>query len=366
MALDQLRALLGPQTWRSSRCSPARRSSRTTSTSSMASSSRSTASCKEIETGEIDYQSLQAGGDEYTQPIVRLVDALLVDAVKRGASDIHFEPEYAFLRIRYRIDGVLRADPQPAQDLLARHRRAAQGDQRHEHRRDARAAGRAAVAHPERPADRLPRLRPADDPRREHRAARARPRKVASSPRAHGPAAETLSDAASSCSPGPRASSSSPARPAAARPPRSTRCSAQSTTSRQHHDPGGPGRVPGDDDAPDLGQRGRAKLDFANGIRSMMRQDPDIILVGEVRDQDTAEMAFRAAMTGHQVFTTLHTNSALGAFPAAARHRHPARHHGRQHHRRHRAAPGARALPALPRGLRALAEERGVLGVCTR
>jgi type II secretory ATPase GspE/PulE/Tfp pilus assembly ATPase PilB-like protein len=47
----------------------------------------------------------------------------------------------------------------------------------------------------------------------------------------------------------------------------------------------------------------------------MMRQDPDIILVGEVRDHDTAEMAFRAAMTGHQVFTTLHTNSALGSFP---------------------------------------------------
>ena len=46
-----------------------------------------------------------------------------------------------------------------------------------------------------------------------------------------------------------------------------------------------------------------------------MRQDPDIILVGEMRDHDTAEMAFRAAMTGHQVFTTLHTNSALGAFP---------------------------------------------------
>jgi general secretion pathway protein E/type IV pilus assembly protein PilB len=56
-------------------------------------------------------------------------------------------------------------------------------------------------------------------------------------------------------------------------------------------------------------------MDFANGIRSIMRQDPDIILVGEVRDKETAEMAFRAAMTGHQVFTTLHTNSALGAFP---------------------------------------------------
>ena len=57
------------------------------------------------------------------------------------------------------------------------------------------------------------------------------------------------------------------------------------------------------------------KLDFANGIRSMMRQDPDVILVGEIRDEETAEMAFRAAMTGHQVFSTLHTNSALGAIP---------------------------------------------------
>src|SRR3954453_18477387 len=62
---------------------------------------------REIETGEIDYQSLQQTGEEYTQPVVRLVGALLMDAVKRGASDIHFEPEYAFLRIRYRIDGVL-------------------------------------------------------------------------------------------------------------------------------------------------------------------------------------------------------------------------------------------------------------------
>jgi type IV pilus assembly protein PilB len=47
----------------------------------------------------------------------------------------------------------------------------------------------------------------------------------------------------------------------------------------------------------------------------MMRQDPDIILVGEIRDHITAEMAFRAAMTGHQVFSTLHTNSAAGAIP---------------------------------------------------
>jgi type II secretory ATPase GspE/PulE/Tfp pilus assembly ATPase PilB-like protein len=46
-----------------------------------------------------------------------------------------------------------------------------------------------------------------------------------------------------------------------------------------------------------------------------MRQDPDVILVGEIRDQETAEMAFRAAMTGHQVYSTLHTNSSIGAIP---------------------------------------------------
>jgi Tfp pilus assembly pilus retraction ATPase PilT len=54
------------------------------------------------------------------------------------------------------------------------------------------------------------------------------------------------------------------------------------------------------------------KLDFSGGIRSLMRQDPDIILVGEIRDADTATQALRAAMTGHLVFSTLHPNSALG------------------------------------------------------
>jgi type II secretory ATPase GspE/PulE/Tfp pilus assembly ATPase PilB-like protein len=56
-------------------------------------------------------------------------------------------------------------------------------------------------------------------------------------------------------------------------------------------------------------------MDFVTGIKSLMRQDPDIIFVGEVRDEATANMAMRAAMTGHRVFTTLHTNDAIGAIP---------------------------------------------------
>ena len=54
-------------------------------------------------------------------------------------------------------------------------------------------------------------------------------------------------------------------------------------------------------------------MDFAEGVRSILRQDPDIILIGEIRDSPTAQMALRASMTGHQVFSTLHTNDALGA-----------------------------------------------------
>jgi len=53
-------------------------------------------------------------------------------------------------------------------------------------------------------------------------------------------------------------------------------------------------------------------LTFAAGLRSLLRQDPDIIMVGEVRDAETAELAINAALTGHLVFSTLHTNDASG------------------------------------------------------
>ncbi|PZQ43388.1 MAG: type II secretion system protein E, partial [Micavibrio aeruginosavorus] len=56
-------------------------------------------------------------------------------------------------------------------------------------------------------------------------------------------------------------------------------------------------------------------LEFGDGIRSMLRQDPDIIFIGEIRDKTTATMALQAAMTGHQVYTTLHTNDSFGAMP---------------------------------------------------
>ncbi len=62
-----------------------------------------------------------------------------------------------------------------------------------------------------------------------------------------------------------------------------------------------------------VGVNVKAGMTFAAGLRSILRQDPDIILVGEVRDHETAELAIKAAMTGHLVLTTLHTNSAVAA-----------------------------------------------------
>ncbi len=56
-------------------------------------------------------------------------------------------------------------------------------------------------------------------------------------------------------------------------------------------------------------------LTFANGLRSILRQDPDVVMVGEIRDKETAQLAVQASLTGHLVFSTLHTNSAAGILP---------------------------------------------------
>ncbi len=57
----------------------------------------------------------------------------------------------------------------------------------------------------------------------------------------------------------------------------------------------------------------KAGMTFASGLRSILRQDPDVIMVGEIRDRETAEIAIQAALTGHRVLSTLHTNDSAGA-----------------------------------------------------
>ena len=57
----------------------------------------------------------------------------------------------------------------------------------------------------------------------------------------------------------------------------------------------------------------RVEMTFARGLRAILRQDPDVVMVGEIRDLETAEIAVQASLTGHLVLSTLHTNTAAGA-----------------------------------------------------
>ncbi|MBC7755788.1 MAG: Flp pilus assembly complex ATPase component TadA [Bdellovibrio sp.] len=269
---------------------------------------------REIETGEIDYQSLTADGDEYTQPVVRLVGALLMDAVKRGASDIHFEPEFAFLRIRYRIDGVL-------QQVRSLHKSYWPG-----------IAVRLKVISG---MDIAETRAPQDGRLNMNLCGRPIDFRVSAHPTIHGEnIVLRVLDRERSIIPlermGLRTSTLEQLQLMMTRPEgilivTGPTGSGKTTTlysllSHQNTEAVNIMTLEDPVEYPVSQMRQTSvaevnKVDFANGIRSIMRQDPDIILVGEVRDADTATMAFRAAMTGHQVFTTLHTNSALGAFP---------------------------------------------------
>ena len=269
---------------------------------------------QEIETGEIDYHSLEAETDEYSQPVVRLVNALLSDAVKREASDVHFEPEHEFLRIRYRIDGVLRQIRSLHRNYwsaIAVRLKVMAGMNIAEMR--APQDGRISLSVSGRPVD----------------------FRVSSLPTTHGEnIVLRVLDRQKGIVPlewlGLHEDALATLRLMMARPegiilvtgPTGSGKTTTLYSMLNHLNSEGVNIMTLEDPVEypmemirQSSVNDAVRLDFANGIRSMMRQDPDIILVGEIRDGDTAEMAFRAAMTGHQVFSTLHTNSAIGAVP---------------------------------------------------
>jgi general secretion pathway protein E/type IV pilus assembly protein PilB len=268
----------------------------------------------EIETGEIDYQSLQASGDEYSQPVVRLIAALLADAVERGASDIHFEPEQNFLRIRYRIDGVLRQIRSlhktywPAMAVRIK------------------VMSKMNIAETRAPQDGRISL---------SLTGRQVDFRVASQVTTHGEnIVLRILDRQKGIVPldglGLAPEQLAMLKKMIVRPEgiilvTGPTGSGKTTTlysilNHINHDGVNIMTLEDPVEYPmtlirQTSVNEAAKLDFANGIRSLMRQDPDVILVGEIRDEDTATMALRAAMTGHQVYSTLHSNSAMGAVP---------------------------------------------------
>ena len=270
----------------------------------------------EIETGirDKDADSILNGSETgYVNPTVRLIDALLIDAIKSGASDIHLEPEGAFLRLRYRIDGQMQQVRSFHRDywsaMLVRIKIIS--DMNIAETRTPQ-DGRISFTFMGRDVD----------------------FRVATQPTVHGEnVVMRLLDKTKALLPldslGFTEHNSQLLKKMLKRPEGIIIVTG----------PTGSGKTttlysilnyinsidvnimtledPVEYQLPLIRQTNvkEGVMDFLSGIKSLMRQDPDIIFIGEVRDEETALMAVRAAMTGHQVFTTLHTNDALGAIP---------------------------------------------------
>jgi type IV pilus assembly protein PilB len=256
-------------------------------------------------------EDLSASGTD-SAPIVRLVDVILADAVRARASDVHVEPQAGELRIRYRVDGLLRdvmTVPRNATAAAVSRIKIVSGLDIAERRRpqDGRAKLSVDGYTVEARVSTLPTLHG------EKVVIRLLPRaenvplltKTGMTP----PQLETLGASLTQTQglvliTGPTGSGKTNTLYAAIQqvstPDRNivtledpVEVQVAGITQVQVHE--------------------RSGMTFARGLRSVLRQDPDIVLVGEVRDQETAELALQASLTGHLVLTTLHTNDAVSA-----------------------------------------------------
>jgi len=247
-------------------------------------------------------------------PTVRMVDAILADAVRAGASDVHIEQQRSAVRIRYRVDGLLRdlvALPKSVgRSLTARVKVVAGMD----------------IAERRVPQDGRLRIR-VDDVYVDAR--------VSSLPSIHGekvvvrllPSADSVRDLGElGLDDGQRE-----ALVGALTAPQGlvlitgpTGAGKTLTLYAAMNQTLNPERNvvtledPVEIELPGITQVAiddKTGMTFARGLRALLRQDPDVVLVGEVRDVETAELALRAALTGHLVLTTLHTNDAVAALP---------------------------------------------------
>jgi len=245
-------------------------------------------------------------------PVSQFVNLLMLDAVKRRASDIHFEPSENRLGIRFRIDGVLYDEPSPPKSMEASlvSRR--------------KVMGRLDIAEKRLPQDGMARVRVGEQEiniristipaaEGERVVLRLLNRETALVPLAHlGMPNHVLEPFHALLRQpngivlvtGPTGSGKTTTLYAALNELDTDRMNVMTIED------------PVEYRLPNIGQiqvKPKIGLTFAHGLRSVLRQDPDVILVGEIRDQETAEICVRSSMTGHLVFSTLHTNNAVSA-----------------------------------------------------
>jgi general secretion pathway protein E len=267
-------------------------------------------------------QDLKALADELPEPkdlleadddalVIRLINALLTQAIKENASDIHIEPFEHRLVVRFRVDGVCaRCWPRSARSRIPWCRASRSWPSSTSRRSACRRTGASGSA------SRAARGRArVDHPRRPRRARGAAPARQAGRPAGPVEARHGGRDA-----PGARRADPPPARHHPGH--RADRLG-------QDHD--ALRRALGADDQTrniltvedpieyyidGIGQtqvNTKVDMTFARGLRAILRQDPDVVMVGEIRDLETAEIAVQASLTGHLVLSTLHTNTASGA-----------------------------------------------------
>jgi type IV pilus assembly protein PilB len=261
---------------------------------------------------EIDALEAKAG----TSPVVRFVNAIILKAIQDGASDIHIEPDETILRVRFRIDGVLRQDEKlnpplglaPAivsrvkimSGLDIAERRAPQDG-----RMRVNASGRSIDLRvsiiPAYTGEKVViRILDRDSMLGDLSALGLSPRILA------GLSEEVKSPNGVVLVTGPTGSGKTTTLYAALSSINSIDrniCTVED---------------PAEYSLPLINQmqvNERAGLTFATALRALLRQDPDIMMVGEIRDSETAKIAIEAALTGHLVFSTLHTNDAVAAIP---------------------------------------------------
>lgn len=260
----------------------------------------------EVADVEVNVQGVEAA------PIVRLVDVVLADAVRARASDVHVEPQAGELRIRYRIDGLLR-------DVMTVPRNATSA-----------AVSRIKIVSG---LDIAERRRPQDGRAKLTVDGLTVEARISTLPTMHGekvvirllPRAENVPQLArTGLMPGQLETLSNALLQAQGLvlitgPTGSGKTNTLYAAIQQVSTPDR--NIVTLEDPVEVQVAGitqvqvhaKSGLTFAAGLRSILRQDPDIVLVGEVRDPETAELAMQASMTGHLVLTTLHTNDAVSA-----------------------------------------------------
>ncbi|MEM7206320.1 MAG: type II secretion system ATPase GspE [Pseudomonadota bacterium] len=245
-------------------------------------------------------------------PVIRLINAMLTEATRKNASDIHIEPFEKRLNIRFRVDGVMQALLEPpraiAPLIISRIKVMAKLDIAEKRlpqdgRISLRVAGRPVdvrvstlpSGHGERVVLRLL-DKQAGRLDLEHlgmsTSAREHINQVLKMP--HGIMLVT----------GPTGSGKTTSLYAALTKLNTTRSTILTVEDPIEYYLDGIGQTQ---------VNTKVELDFARGLRAILRQDPDVVMVGEIRDLETAEIAVQASLTGHLVLSTLHTNSAVGA-----------------------------------------------------